>query len=234
MLNRYIGFDDKNKKKIHESSILSEDLSNIDLESPRNNWQKLLKNAKDLGAKKVTVKLESQYPYFRLKYNIKFEPNVEIEGYEKPFNETLQDAFFFSYICDYLKIENELEDKELTFLNWNDNHLSGLKFQGEDILIGKNYIIDSVNEEYIPKCLRGKDVNLSMDVKLKTRTQGDFYVYSEIKYIKEDGTYLLNKDVHKDVDSEDKWMDEEFEAFIPPHADHLFSFLKEVFEKHEN
>ena len=46
MLSRYIGFYDKNKNKIHDNALLSEELSNIDLKQPKSNWEKLLKQAK--------------------------------------------------------------------------------------------------------------------------------------------------------------------------------------------
>ena len=169
MLSRYIGFYDKNKNKIHDNALLSEELSNIDLKQPKSNWEKLLKQAKDLGAKKVIVKFESQYPYFRVKYNIRFEPSVDIDGYDTPFNETLHDAFFLSYICDYLIIDNELKDSELTFLNWKEKHLSGLKYKGEDILLGNKYVVENLKEKYIPESLRGKELKLDMEIKWKIK-----------------------------------------------------------------
>ena len=231
---RYTGFKDKNEKRIHDEAILSRNLNDLDLENARSNWERLLKEAKNQGAKKVIIELESQDPYFVLKYKIRFDKeDIKVEDHGFSSIETLYDSFFLSYISKELIIENEIKDDNLTFLDWTKSYPYNLKYKGKDVLLEKEYIIENISKEFSLK----NHIDKELDMRIFLTKKDSFHVNPIIKFMKKDGSVLLNRDTIEDLpdeetDSDKRFLDREYEVFVPPHGDHMYQLLKNIFNKH--
>lgn len=175
----------KNKKPVSDSSCLVAKLSEINLESPKNNWEKYLLNGRNKGYEKVFLKLESQEPFFRVKYSIYFDDNRDVE--------VVRDSTFLRYIVPnyFSKISKE----EIKELDWSKKHLLEVSYQGKNITTNKSYVIKNI-PKIIQKQLDFKESSPVKSVKVKIEPlQKAFSFRVSMSFLKEDGSLCSEKDL---------------------------------------
>ena len=204
----------KNNNLVSDTSFLESRLSEINLENPKNNWEKYLLKGKESGYEKVFLKLESQSPFFRIKYSIYFDDQKN--------QEIVQDSTFLRYIVPRYFYKTSKE--EINEIDWKENIPLEIKHKGENLEINKEYLIDKV-PKFLEENLQLEE-NIVNSIKVRINPMKKvFSLDASIIFLKSDGSPCTMKDLFLE-DSEKVYSYPVFGR----DEDHTYEILKEIFK----
>lgn len=215
---RKIGLKDKNGNDIGEKSSLTMDLSKVVIH-PRNNWLRLLLEAKNKGVNKIHLQFESESPLLRLKYTLKADQPIPLASHPNGFTATLSDVFFLHYIASMFELD--VVNNDLVDLYFDEANPLNLKTSNGEFI--------TLNEEYFGPILTHMTnmPEIAKFLKFKITNDG-FLLKAEIFVTDSNKTVLLNKHriFKEEIDENDPFLQKELEILCTLHNDEVYSVLK--------